>query len=66
MLYYFLGVDKARFKRMVVPGDQLHLKVDLLRSRHSVWKFSAQASVGDELACSAELMAAPRPADGAE
>lgn len=63
MLYYFLGVDKARFKRQVIPGDQLILDVTLVASKHAVWKFSARARVGDELACAADLMAAPRPVE---
>lgn len=63
MLYYFLGIDKARFKRPVTPGDQLRLEVELLKNKHSLWKFSAKALVDGELACSAELMAAPRPVD---
>lgn len=63
MLYYFLGVDGARFKRMVVPGDQLNLEVKLLKNKRNIWKFSARASVGDEAACVAELMAAPRPVE---
>ena len=66
MLYYFLGVDKARFKRQVIPGDQLTLNVELLASKHSVWKFGARAMVGDELACTAELMAAPRAVEEQE
>lgn len=61
-LYYFLGIDKARFKRPVVPGDQLTLHSRLVKSRATVWKFATEARVDGQLACSAELMAAPRAA----
>ena len=59
-LYLFVGIDNARFKRQVVPGDQLHLKVKLLKERRGIWKFEAEAYVDDELACSATLMGAAR------
>lgn len=65
MLYYFVGIDDARFKRVVTPGDQLILKTRLLAARRSLWKFATEAWVGEELACSAEMMAAPRKADEA-
>jgi 3-hydroxyacyl-[acyl-carrier-protein] dehydratase len=54
-LFYLAGVDNARFKRMVVPGDQLTLNVSVIKNRREVWKFSAVAKVGDEVACSAEI-----------
>lgn len=60
MMYYFMGIDKARFKRPVVPGDQLKLHIDLLRSKKAVWKFAGRAEVDGNTVCSAELMAAPR------
>ena len=56
-LTYLTGVDQCRFKRIVVPGDQLNMKVQLVKQRGSVCKFSGQAFVGDELACSCEIMA---------
>lgn len=59
-LYLFVSVDKARFKRQVEPGDQLHLDVRLLRVRRGMWRFSGEATVADELAASAELMCAER------
>ncbi len=62
MLYYFVGIDHARFKRIVVPGDQLTLHSKLLKGRSSMWKFSTEARVDGHLACSAELMAAPKSA----
>ncbi len=60
MLYYFVGIDKARFKRPVVPGDQLVLHSRLLKSRAAMWKFSTEARVDGQLACTADMMAAPR------
>ena len=63
MLYYFAGIDKARFKRPVEPGDQLLLHVDLLRAIKGLWKFSAEASVDGKTVAKAELMCAPRKVD---
>lgn len=56
--YYLAGVDKARFKRVVDPGDQLYLKVAVMKQRRDLWVFDAKASVADDLACSAELLLA--------
>lgn len=56
VLYFFAGIDNARFKRPVVPGDQLILKIDLIKVRHDVWKVHATASVENEIACTADLM----------
>ena len=55
---YFAGIDKARFKRPVVPGDQLLLEVRIGRKMRNIWKYEAVARVGDELAAEAELMCA--------
>lgn len=60
VLYLFAGIDNARFRRVVVPGDQLRLEVKVLRSKRDMWKLEASAYVGDELACSAELLSARR------
>ena len=57
-LFFFAGIDKARFKRQVVPGDQLHLYVEITRRMRSVWKYNAVAKVDDEIAAEAELMCA--------
>ena len=54
-LYYFAGIDGARFKRPVGPGDQLILDVDLLRVKSRVYKYAARASVDGEGAVEAEL-----------
>lgn len=61
IIYYFVGIDKARFKRPVEPGDQLILRAQLLKSRHQVWRFSTTAQVDGELCAEAELMCAARP-----
>jgi 3-hydroxyacyl-[acyl-carrier-protein] dehydratase len=60
-LYYFAGIDKARFKRPVIPGDQLRLEVSLERELRGVAKYAARALVDGQLACEAELMCAYRP-----
>jgi len=54
--FYFGGIDRARFKRIVQPGDQLRLESAILRNKLNMWMYDARAFVGDELACSAELM----------
>jgi 3-hydroxyacyl-[acyl-carrier-protein] dehydratase len=59
-VYYFAGIDAARFKRPVEPGDQLVMDVSLLRTKAGIYKFKAQARVGEELACEAELMCTMR------
>lgn len=61
MILYFAGIDNARFKRPVVPGDQLVIGAQLLKQKRDLWKFSASARVGDELACEAEMMCVLRP-----
>jgi 3-hydroxyacyl-[acyl-carrier-protein] dehydratase len=60
MVYYFAGIEGARFKRPVEPGDQLVLQVELLRMKAGIFKFKAAAMVGDELAVEAELTCAMR------
>ena len=55
-VFYFVGIDKARFKRPVEPGDQLILKGTIKRKMKGIWLFDSSAYVGDELCCSAELM----------
>ena len=56
--FLFAGIDNARFKRQVVPGDQLHLYVDITRRMRTIWKYHTVAKVGDEIAAEAELMCA--------
>ena len=57
---YFVGIDNARFKRPVVPGDQLLLTITIDRVRAGIWKFKGVATVGEEVACEAELMCTMR------
>jgi 3-hydroxyacyl-[acyl-carrier-protein] dehydratase len=57
---YFAGIDGARFKRPVEPGDQLVMDVELLRQKAGIFKFKAVARVGEEVACEAELMCTQR------
>ena len=54
-MYFFVGMEKVRFKRQVIPGDQLILRAKKTMERHSIYKFSCTACVGDELAASAEI-----------
>lgn len=55
-IYFFAGVDNARFKRIVEPGDQLRLEVSVMKVRRDFWRIQGIAKVDGELACSAELM----------
>ncbi len=55
-LYYFVGIDNARFKKPVEPGDQVILDVKLIRRKRSMWKFEATATVDGNIVCAAELM----------
>ena len=59
-IYYFAGIDGARFKRPVEPGDQLILEVELDRMKAGIFKFKARAKVDDEIAAEAELMCTMR------
>jgi 3-hydroxyacyl-[acyl-carrier-protein] dehydratase len=60
-IYYFVGIDGARFKRPVQPGDQLILKAAILRERIGIWKYSARAEVDGRAVAEAELMCTVRP-----
>ena len=55
-VYYFTGIDKARFKRPVEPGDRIDIDVRILRRIKNMWKCEASAEVDAKLCCSAELM----------
>ncbi len=59
-LYYFAGIDGARFKRIVEPGDQLMLESKIERKKASIYKYSTRATVNGELAVEAELMCTVR------
>lgn len=60
-VYYFVGIDGARFKRPVSPGDQLVINVKILATKRGLWKFSAEAQVDGQVAAEAELMCTLRP-----
>lgn len=57
-LVYFMGIDKVRFRKPVVPGDQLRLKLTTIRQKQRIFKMRGEAYVGDTLVAEAELMAA--------
>lgn len=60
VLFYFAAIDNARFRRIVEPGDQLRLEVQVIKAKRDIWKLQGSAYVGDELACSAEFMSASK------
>jgi 3-hydroxyacyl-[acyl-carrier-protein] dehydratase len=59
LLVYFMGIDNAKFRRKVVPGDQLRLEIETTRGKpgSKVWRFHGQATVAGELACEADFTA---------
>lgn len=57
LLVYLTGVDRAKFRKPVVPGDQLRFEVEVLKQRLPYWKMQGKASVGSELVCEAEMTA---------
>lgn len=59
-MYYFVGVDKVRFRRPVVPGDRLDLKAAIISERRGIWKFECRAEVEGELVCEATILCADR------
>ena len=59
-IYYFVGIDNARFKKPVEPGDQLRLEVHFQRSIRGIWKYSAKATVGEATVAVADLMCTVR------
>jgi 3-hydroxyacyl-[acyl-carrier-protein] dehydratase len=58
--YLFVGADKLRFKRPVVPGDRLMLEAQFISAKRTIWKFECQARVEDEFVCSATILCAER------
>ncbi|MBM88209.1 MAG: 3-hydroxyacyl-[acyl-carrier-protein] dehydratase FabZ [Gammaproteobacteria bacterium] len=62
-LYYFVGADEVRLRRPVVPGDKLVLKANIITNRRGVYRFSAEASVDDELVGSMNILCAERKID---
>src|SRR5471030_1646217 len=64
-IVYFVGIDNARFKRPVEPGDQLVMNVEILRVSRGIWKYKAVGSVDGKVAVEADLMCTIRSADDA-
>ena len=60
-LFYFAGIDGARFKRPVEPGDQLRIEVLILGSKRGIWKFGCTARVGEILVAEADILCTVRP-----
>jgi 3-hydroxyacyl-[acyl-carrier-protein] dehydratase len=61
-VYYYAGIDNARFKRPVEPGDQLHVEVSIIGSKRGIWKFRCAARVGEALVAEADILCTVRPA----
>lgn len=59
-VYYFVGIDNARFKRPVGPGDQLVMEVSIVMNKRGIWKFAGIAKVDGQVAAEAELMCTVR------
>lgn len=59
-IYYFVGIDNARFKKPVTPGDQLILKVSILRNMRGLWKFACTAEVDNQVVAEAEVLCTMR------
>jgi 3-hydroxyacyl-[acyl-carrier-protein] dehydratase len=55
-LVYFMGIDEARFRKPIVPGDQMRIMVEVLRRKSVVWKMKGQVYIGSELAAEATLL----------
>lgn len=62
-LYYFAGADNVRFKRPILPGDQLIMEARYANGRSGIWKFDCRVLVDDEVVCSAEITCAERDLD---
>ena len=62
-IYMLVGIDKVRFKRVVEPGDQIRLEVEVIVVKRGIWKFKCRASVEDQTVTTAELMCTQKAAD---
>ncbi|MEE9322110.1 MAG: 3-hydroxyacyl-ACP dehydratase FabZ [Granulosicoccus sp.] len=62
-LYLLVGIDKARFKRQVTPGDQILFQVDVIKEKRGIWKFDARATVEEKIVCTAEVLIARNELD---
>ncbi len=60
-LYYFVGIDNARFKKQVVPGDIIIISAELIQSKSEVHKFKADCKIDNDIVCKADLIGAIRP-----
>lgn len=60
-VYYYAGIDNARFKRPVEPGDQMLVEVTILGSKRGIWKFGCAVRVGDALVAEADILCTVRP-----
>ena len=60
IIYYFAGIDDARFKRPVVPGDRLDMEVTYLNDKRGIWRFECVAKVDGKVACQATIMCAAK------
>jgi 3-hydroxyacyl-[acyl-carrier-protein] dehydratase len=65
-VYYFVGIDKARFKKPVMPGDTLELNAEIKRFARGIWWFSAHARVADQVVTEADLMCTLRPIENSK
>ena len=63
-MYYFVGIDNARFRRPVVPGDQLIIEIEAVRATRGIWKVNGRAEVGPNLVAAADIMGALRDENG--
>lgn len=57
-LFYLVGIDNARFRRPVLPGDQVILEAEIVRAKRDMWKYATRAKVDGDVVCSADLMGA--------
>ena len=64
LVYYFVGIDNARFKKPVLPGDTLELNAEIKRFARGIWWFAAHARVAQQTVAEADLMCTLRPLDG--
>lgn len=62
-IFYFAAIDECRFKRIVVPGDQLIMRVEFEKQKRTVYKFKGTVHVGDEMACEANITCVIKDAD---
>lgn len=62
-LYFLVGIDKARFKKPVEPGDQLELRANLIRAKRGIWVFACESRVDGKVVASAEIMCTEQDID---